>query len=185
MSAECPAWVTRVLTYWFTEVGSAGWFTKSDATDTAVRERFLALYETLAADIPEACYERPDAALAGVVVLDQFSRNMFRGSGRSFAADPAAVMLATHAIARRFDRDFTIEQRLLLYLPFEHAESLALQERSVRLIGALGDPRWTDYAERHRVIIARFGRFPHRNAALGRTTGPEEAAFLSEPGSSF
>jgi uncharacterized protein (DUF924 family) len=120
------------------------------------------------------------------VLLDQVPRNLFRGQGRAFASDAAARAIAREAIDQGFDRNLPQPQRLFLYLPFEHSESLADQDESVRLIGALDEnPTWKDYAIRHRDVIARFGRFPHRNAALGRRNTAEETAFLATPGSSF
>ncbi len=126
----------------------------------------------------------PLAALALVVVLDQFSRNMFRGTPRAFAGDPAALAAATVALERGFDRLLSPAERIFMYLPFEHAEDLAAQHRSLALFEAL-DPNDLEYARRHHEIIARFGRFPHRNAVLGRESTPEEIEFLKGPGSSF
>ena len=126
----------------------------------------------------------PLAALALIVVLDQFSRNLFRGTPRAFVGDPAALAAAASAIERGFDRLLSAQERTFAYMPFEHAEDLAAQRRSLALFGAL-DPDDIDYAKRHHDIIARFGRFPHRNAALGRESTPEEIEFLKRPGSSF
>ena len=126
----------------------------------------------------------PLAALALVVVLDQFSRNMFRGTPRAFAGDPAALAAATSMVERSFDRLLSAQERIFVYLPFEHAEDLAAQRRSLALFDAL-DPDDMEYARRHYEIIARFGRFPHRNAILGRESTAEEAEFLEQPGSSF
>jgi uncharacterized protein (DUF924 family) len=128
----------------------------------------------------------PEQALATVIVLDQFPRNMFRGSPRAFAADPLALGVAREAVARGIDtRVGPIERRVFFYLPFEHSEDLADQNRSVELMRTLGDPEFDKYADAHRVIIERFGRFPHRNAVLGRISTPEEIAFLNGPNSSF
>ena len=126
----------------------------------------------------------PLAALALVVVLDQFSRNMFRGTRRAFAGDPAALAAATHMLEGGFDRLLCAQERTFVYMPFEHAEDLAAQRRSLVLFEAL-DPNDMEYARRHHDIIARFGRFPHRNAVLGRESTPEEIEFLKRPGSSF
>jgi len=126
----------------------------------------------------------PLAALALVVVLDQFSRNMFRGMPRAFAGDPAALAAAAGIVERGFDRLLSAQERTFVYMPFEHAEDLAAQNRSLALFGAL-DPNDMEYARRHHEIIARFGRFPHRNAVLGRESTPEEIEFLKRPGSSF
>lgn len=126
----------------------------------------------------------PLASLALVIVLDQFSRNMFRGAARAFSADSLALAAAAGAIERGFDRLLSPVERTFMYLPFEHAEDLAAQRRSLALFGAL-DPNDMEYVKRHYEIIARFGRFPHRNAILGRESTAEEAEFLRQPGSSF
>jgi uncharacterized protein (DUF924 family) len=123
--------------------------------------------------------------LATVIVLDQFSRNLHRDDARAFAADPQARTLARRALELGVDRGLAPAERLFLYLPFEHSEDLADQQLAVQLVTGLGDAGWTRYAEAHRDIIARFGRFPHRNAVLGRATTPEEEAFLREPMSRF
>lgn len=180
-----PDWSRHVLSFWFGELDRKGWFTKSDATDAAIRQRFLGLYEAIANAVPDTAKSDADTALATVLVLDQFPRNMFRGSPRAFATDPLACVAADHAIAGGLDRLLEIERRVFLYLPFEHSESLADQERAVSLIAALGDDEYTRYAVAHRDIVARFGRFPHRNAVLGRASTAEELEFLKTPGSSF
>jgi len=126
----------------------------------------------------------PLAALALVVVLDQFSRNMFRGTPRAFVGDPAALAAAAGLIERGFDRVLSAQERTFTYMPFEHAEDIAAQRRSLALFEAL-DPNDMEYARRHHEIIARFGRFPHRNAVLGRESTPEEIEFLKQPGSLF
>ncbi|NJD30748.1 MAG: DUF924 domain-containing protein [Gammaproteobacteria bacterium] len=179
-----PRWVAEVLDFWFREIGPTNWFAKSDDVDGQIRSRFDRLHEQVSLEDPTALVT-PRAALAAVIVLDQFSRNMFRGSPRAFASDPLARRLAADAVARGLDRDLTPDQRLFLYLPFEHSEDRADQARSVELIGQLGNERWTLYAEAHRTIIDRFGRFPHRNAILGRTSTPEELELLKDPMGSF
>ncbi len=130
-----------------------------------------------------------EPCLALILLLDQLPRNLFRGSAKAFATDAQAREAARAALARGFDRSLPASWRQFIYLPFEHSEDLADQDLSVKLATALArDPafaRALDYAERHRAIIARFGRFPHRNAALGRVSTAEEEAFLKEPGSSF
>ncbi len=179
-----PAWVAEALDFWFRELGPEAWFAKRDDLDGVIRSRFQALHERLAqgAVIDSST---PRELLAAVLVLDQFSRNMFRGTPRAFAADPLARDLARQAIERGLDRGMTAEERLFLYLPFEHSEDRADQDLSVRLIEALGNEYWTRYAQAHRSIIERFGRFPHRNAILGRTSSPEELKLLEDPMGSF
>ncbi len=125
---------------------------------------------------------RADGALALCLLLDQFPRNMFRGTRRAYRTDPVAVDVADRAIERKHDRAVAPELRRFFYLPFSHSEDPADQERSVALAEALGDPETVKWARHHRDIVARFGRFPHRNAILGRSTTPEEAAFLAEEG---
>lgn len=129
----------------------------------------------------------PDAqtALAAVIVLDQMSRNMFRDTPRAFAADPQALWVAEAAIVRGFDAGLTKDQRMFLYLPFQHAEDRQLQGRSLALMASLGDPELLKWADVHKAIIDRFGRFPHRNGILGRISTPEENEFLKQPDSNF
>ncbi len=178
-------WVYDVLRYWFEETRPQQWFEKDEAFDAEVRRRFLVLHETLAGRPVASLLGEPRTALAAVVVFDQMPRNMFRGTPRAFATDAKALELAEAAIARGFDRGRTTEERMFLYLPFEHAEDRAMQARSVELVAALGDSELTKWAEMHKVVIDRFGRFPHRNAVLGRPSTPEEIEFLKQPGSSF
>jgi uncharacterized protein (DUF924 family) len=175
----------NVLAFWFAPGGRERWFEPDPAFDAEVARRFAPLVEDAAAGRLDACAGEPRGALALCVLLDQFPRNVWRGTPRAFAHDEAARRVADRAVAAKLDRGLPPEQRLFLYLPFEHSENLADQERSVALMAGLGDAEWLDYARRHRDVIARFGRFPHRNAILGRASTPEEEAFLREPGSSF
>lgn len=179
-----PTWVGQVLEFWFGELDEADWWTRNAAVDASIRERFLELHERLVATGCSGVRE-PRTVLASVIVLDQFSRNMFRGSPRAFAADPLARRVAREAIARGLDADMRSEERLFLYLPFEHSEDTADQALSVELIAALGREDWLRFAEAHKSLIDRFGRFPHRNEVLGRPSTPEEIAALKEPMSSF
>jgi uncharacterized protein (DUF924 family) len=182
---EPGAWCAPILDLWFGELGQKAWFTKSDLTDALIRERCLGIHERLAREQPPECASVPRAALAAVIALDQFPRNMFRGTRRAFATDPVALRLARSAVDRGFDRDLIKNERLFLYLPFEHSEDTADQARSVELFASLDDPELLRYAVAHKVIIERFGRFPHRNVILGRRSTPEEEEFLKEPGSAF
>jgi uncharacterized protein (DUF924 family) len=184
----------EVLAFWFGPPGERGkqqkrWFEKSEAFDREVRERFLPLYEEAAAGRLAHLKETAADCLALIVVLDQFPRNMFRGTPRAFATDAAALDAARHAVERGFDRALLPVERLFVYLPFEHSETLADQEKSCELTRPLDAyPETNDiyrYAVLHRDIIRRFGRFPHRNAILGRASTPEEVEFLQGPGSSF
>ena len=178
-------WSNDVLKFWFAEGGSGYWFKKDSAFDETVRLRFLALYEALATCDNDLLLADARTALAAVVVFDQMSRNMFRDTPHAFATDRRALSIAQEAIDRGFDAGLTKDERMFLYLPFEHAEDVTAQARSVTLMATLDDPKLTKLAEAHRRIIDRFGRFPHRNRVLGRTSTPEEMVFLTQPGSSF
>ncbi len=170
-----------VLAFWLS-AGEKRWFKHDEAFDSSIRARFAATYEEGAAGLLNAWESGPQSSLALVIVLDQFPRNMFRGSARSFAADPLARVVAERAIVRGFDQKTTMPTRVFFYLPFEHSETLADQERAVALIGATGDVNFLEWCELHADIIRRFGRFPHRNALLGRTSTAEELAFLDAGG---
>jgi uncharacterized protein (DUF924 family) len=183
-----------VLLFWFGPAAERGkphkrWFTKSEALDREVRERFLPLYEEASAGKLAHLRENAPGCLALIVLLDQFPRNMFRGTPQAFATDPLALDMARDAVGRGFDRAVLPVERLFFYLPFEHSEQLADQDLACELTRPLElvEPGLEAYryALAHRDIIRRFGRFPHRNAILGRTSTPEEIEFLREPGSSF
>jgi uncharacterized protein (DUF924 family) len=182
----------EVLEFWFGEPRGARrrqWFEKDPAFDAQIRARFLPLHEALALGDPAYWLDDAQRCLARIVVLDQFPRNMFRGSPRAFATDPLALQAAHHALAQGYDRRLLPVERMFVYLPFEHSEALAHQERACELCQPLAAFAETHdiyrYALAHRDIIARFGRFPHRNAILGRASTPEELEFLTQPGSSF
>lgn len=177
-------WVGEVLGFWFEKVGEKYWFNPSPEVDELIRERFLPLHEQLAAG-RNFELETSRELLAAVIVLDQFSRNLFRGMPRAYDSDPLARGLADTAIGRGFDRDMTDPQRQFLYMPFQHSEDPKDQARSLALFERLGNEQWTEYALAHKSIIERFGRFPHRNAILGRQSSAEETASLQEPMGSF
>jgi uncharacterized protein (DUF924 family) len=168
------------------------WFEKDPAFDAAIRERFAGAVEAaVVGRFPEGV-ETPRGGLATVLMLDQFTRNMWRDTPRAFCGDPSALALASAMIGAGQDRQLHPMERCFLYLPFEHAENMPEQERCIALYKALAaehpgdqDVDLTSYAEQHAAIIRRFGRFPHRNRILGRTSTAEEAAFLTQPGSSF
>ena len=185
MSMMKDNWSEAVLAFWFGELQPEDWFRKNEVLDARITERFLALYERLATTPVDRLYGPVRQVLATVIVLDQFPRNMFRGSPRSFESDSLALALAARAVADGADAALSIVERKFLYMPYQHSEDAAVQARSVALFAALGDENTLDYAHRHKDIIDRFGRFPHRNAVLGRTSGEEELAFLTQPGSSF
>ena len=129
--------------------------------------------------------DKPRSALAAILALDQFPRNLFRGQARAVATDLQALQLSRNAVGRGHDAGLGVHERLFLYLPFEHSESAADQARAVALISGLGDGEYTRFALAHQDIITRYGRFPHRNEALGRPSSGDELAFLKQPGSSF
>ena len=183
-----------VLLFWFGAPAERGkrhkrWFEKSDAFDREVRERFLHPYEAGFEGKLSGWKAEPRDCLALIVLLDQFPRNMFRGTPRAFAADPVALDTARYAVEQGYDKVLLPVERLFAYLPFEHSESLADQLRACELIKPLERFPETDdayrYALAHLDVIQRFGRFPHRNAILGRASTPEESDFLKQPGSSF
>jgi uncharacterized protein (DUF924 family) len=189
------ATATDVLELWFSDDARKHWWSKNDAFDAEIRARFGALVDEAIDGKHEDWISSPETALALVIVLDQFTRNIFRGSARSFSGDPRARAIVNAAVDRGFDTKLSLERRMFLYMPLQHSENLADQKRSVELF-----TRWAEahdakdqkeiendlvYVRRHYEIIERFGRFPHRNAVLGRETTPEEKAFLAEPMSSF
>lgn len=175
-----------ILAFW-RNAGPKLWFAGDDAFDAAVRERYQPLLETLA-DEPHLLERghpwetRPDGALALTIALDQFPRQIYRGTARAFATDPQARAVANRSLAAGYDQRVETDLRAFFYLPFMHSENLADQDRCVALYEALGNAEGLDYAHIHRDIIVKFGRFPHRNPALGRETTPEEQAFLDAGG---
>uniref|UniRef100_UPI003BACFEA6 DUF924 family protein n=1 Tax=Stappia sp. TaxID=1870903 RepID=UPI003BACFEA6 len=172
---------TDILDFWWT-AGPAKWFAKDDAFDAEIRGRFLQRVEQAATGELDAWAATPHGALALLILLDQFPRNLYRGDKRAFAADGRAREIAARALDNGFDRAFPVNARTFFYLPFEHSEDIADQERSVDLFRRLGDQQTYFYALLHLDVIRRFGRFPHRNEALGRATTAAEAAYLSDGG---
>ena len=187
-----------VLDFWFLPAGDPGygqqraeWFRKDDGFDAAIRVRFGDLIEqAVAGGLREWDAQGATGTLARILVLDQFTRNAWRGTPASFGGDALALAAAQQLADSGADQALLPVQRWFAYMPFEHAEDARMQERSVALFGALaqGDASYDgvlDYAHRHRGVIARFGRFPHRNAILGRASTPDEVAYLAQPGSGF
>ncbi len=185
MTAASEEWIGDVDSFWFEELGRSRWFSKDDDVDAVIRGRFLLLYEVLTTWPAGDAWASAQRALATVLVLDQFPRNIFRNTPQAFATDNLARAVAHGAVAKGLDKPLAPERRLFLYLPFEHSEDRDDQARGVALISGLGDEEFTRYALAHQAVIDRFGRFPHRNAVLGRTSTPEEEAFLEEPGGAF
>lgn len=182
-----------VLEFWFLPPGEPGhgakrkaWFVADPAFDAEVRGRFAAAVDAATLGALDHWQDEGPACLALVLLLDQFPRNIHRGTARAYLADDKARAVAAHALARGYDREVGRWHRVFFYLPFEHSEDLVDQEACCRLMAALDeDPSWADWAVKHREVIARFGRFPHRNEVLGRASTEDEAAFLAEPDSAF
>ncbi len=201
MQDKLPEVARQVLDFWFGHHGSPAWnttrpqwFTKSAAFDDTIRAHFLLAWEAAHSGDPEDGEDwcaTHEGACARVILLDQFPRNLFRNDPRSHATDAHALELAKRIVAGGWDRELpTGYHRMFCYMPFEHSESLPDQDEAVRLMTQLRDETAgqvdvVEWAEKHRAVIRRFGRFPHRNALLGRQSTPEELAFLKEPGSSF
>jgi uncharacterized protein (DUF924 family) len=170
-----------ILGFW-RGLGPEKWFTRDLDVDAAIVSRFLSVHESAAAGRLSDWERTAEGSLALVIALDQFPRHMFRGTARAFATDQLARAVAARAIASGFDRAFAPSERTFFYLPFEHSEDMADQERCLALFRATGDAELLKWAELHADIIRRFGRFPHRNAALGRSTTADEQAFLDAGG---
>jgi uncharacterized protein (DUF924 family) len=173
--------LSALLDFWFDPESRAYWFDSTPAFDGQLRDRFLNLYEEAAAGGLTGWRADGRGCLGLVLLLDQLPRNVFRGSSQAFATDAQARAVTRYPLEMAFDQQLSEAQRLFLYLPLEHSEDLADQDRSVALIAQLtSEPMWKDYADKHRAVIARFGRFPHRNAVLGRESTAEETAFLGD-----
>jgi uncharacterized protein (DUF924 family) len=174
-----------VLDFWFREVGHEQWFAKSDSLDAQIKARFQTTHQ--AASACELSDWRRDAQgrLAEIIVLDQFSRNLFRDEARAFATDALALALAQEAIAGGFDQALEAKEKAFLYMPFMHSESRLIHRKAVELFSAPGLEFNLAFEHKHRAIIDRFGRYPHRNDVLGRVSNEDELAFLKEEGSSF
>ena len=175
----------EILDFWFSEITPAQWYKSDPTVDASIRRRFEGTYRQLHQAVPSEWQETPHAVLAAIIVLDQFPRNMFRGTPQAFAADDKALSLATQAIDKGLDHNLSSVEKQFLYMPFQHAENRSVQARSLKLFATVGDSNVLNFAKRHSDIIERFGRFPHRNAILGRKSTPEESEFLKQPGSSF
>lgn len=174
---------SQILHFWFTELTPQQHFTKDAALDDFIRTRFGPTLETAARCELFTWRATPEGRLAEILVLDQFSRNVYRDTPRAFAQDVLA--LAQELVASGQDRSLPTAQRAFVYMPYMHSESVVIHEQAMELFAQPGMENNLDFERRHKAIIDRFGRYPHRNAVLGRTSTPEELAFLSEPGSSF
>lgn len=170
-----------IVAFW-REAGHARWFARDEAFDDEIRRRFEAVHFAAARGERQHWQEDAVGTLALLLLLDQFPRNLFRGSGHAFATDGLALHYARRAVAAGFDQAIEPQLRAFVYLPFEHSESLEDQRRSVALFRGIGDAEYDRYAVAHLEVIERFGRFPHRNRALGRENTPEEQAWLDAGG---
>jgi len=174
-----------VLDFWFDEIEPAQWWKSDPAFDALVRARFGDLHRAAVLGELYAWRAEANGRLAEILVLDQFSRNICRGTSAAFAADPMALALAQEAVAGGYDQALPTQRRLFFYLPYMHSESALIHEVALSLFRDPGLADNLDFELRHKAIIDRFGRYPHRNAVLGRVSTPEEVRFLEEPGSSF
>lgn len=176
---------SHILAFWFEETTPEQWWSKDDDFDALIAERFGALHAQASAGELWQWRLTPQGRLAEILVLDQFSRNLFREDARAFAADPMSLALAQEAVACGDDLKLNDTERHFLYLPYMHSESQTIHEEALRLYKALGKELAIEFELKHKTIIDRFGRYPHRNAVLGRKSTEEEIAFSKEPGSSF
>jgi len=175
----------EVLRFWLEECGRDMWFRSSLALDEQIMARFRDTHLMLAGGGVETWRATPEQRLAAIIVLDQFPRNIYRATPLAFATDGLALREAKLAIEAGADQAIAAAHRCFFYMPFEHSEVLAEQDRSVALFEALGDAEYADYARRHREVIVTYGRFPHRNAIVGRSSSEAELAYLAQPGSGF
>ena len=178
--------IADILAFWHDEHGFDDWFKQNDAFDAAIRDRFADHVEAAAKGAYDTWSSCADGALALIILLDQMPRNLYRGQARAYATDDKALAVALKSVDAGFDLQQPRDRRLFYYMPFEHCEDLEHQELCMTLMAdRIGNDEFVHYAKLHRDIVARFGRFPHRNAVLGRNSTAEELAFLQEPNSSF
>jgi uncharacterized protein (DUF924 family) len=176
---------TEILEFWFEEIEPSQWWVKDESFDELIRQRFLEIHKKAVACELYEWRKTSLGALAEIIVLDQFSRNMFRDKPESFAYDSIALALSQFAIASGFDSELSPEKRSFLYMPFMHSESLVIHSVAESLFLELGNKSAIEFENKHKAIIEQFGRYPHRNKILGRVSTSKEAAFLRHPGSSF
>ena len=174
-----------VIDFWFDEIDPASWWRKDADFDELIRRRFQSVHRAAVAGELFAWRERPQGRLAEIIVLDQFSRNLYRDDPRAFACDGMALVLAQEAVRGGYDRELYPPMRTFIYMPYMHSESAAVHEQALKLFDQPGMESNLDFERRHKSIIDRFGRYPHRNLVLGRTSTAAELAFLQQPGSSF
>lgn len=175
----------EILNFWFHEINPSQWWKKDECFDHLIEQRFSAIHARVGRCELFEWRQTAQGRLAEIIVLDQFSRNMFRGSPEAFAYDPLALALAQEAVAAHADKHLDIAQRSFLFMPYMHSESPAIHSIAMQLFMNKCSPESFEFEKRHQQIIARFGRYPHRNNVLGRTSTAEEIEFLKQPGSSF
>jgi len=175
----------EIIKFWFEELSPNQWFVSSEELDAQIFERFGEIHDAAVRGELESWRATPEGSLAEIIVLDQFSRNIYRGQPGAFANDLAALVLAQEAIRKDFHTEVETFKRSFFYMPFMHSESSKIHERAVKLFDEPGMEEYLDYEFKHKKIIERFGRYPHRNQILGRSSTSEEIEFLSQPGSSF
>lgn len=177
--------IEEIVSFWFSSESKVYWFKKHPAFDEAIRTRFLSRYEEARDEMLWGWKNTPKGVLALIILLDQFPRNLFRESKKAYATDDKALKLTKYAIERGYDKELSEEQRIFVYMPLMHSEKLEDQKQSVLLFSHPGFEYSLEYAQMHKMIIDRFGRFPHRNNAMERPSTPEEIEFLMGPNSSF
>lgn len=175
----------QVLKFWFEELTPQQWFTKSDELDAVIKVRFTQLLKSASQCELFEWRQSAEGRLAEIIVLDQFSRNIYRDQAKAFAQDPLALALAQEAVSVGADKLLSDQQKAFLYMPYMHSESKAVHEQAVKLFSQPGLEYNLDFEMKHKVIIDEFGRYPHRNEILGRSSTPEEIGFLKQPNSSF
>jgi uncharacterized protein (DUF924 family) len=177
--------IATVIDFWFNQLTPAQWYAKSDALDQQIKEAFLDVHRAVVAGECDLWRDTAEGRLAEIIILDQFSRNMFRGSAMSFAYDSQALTLAQEAVRHGVDQQFSAQKKQFLYMPYMHSESLVVHQTAVALFDQPGLEESLEFEYKHLAIIQRFGRYPHRNELLGRASTLEELEFLQQPGSSF
>lgn len=177
--------INDVLDFWFEELTPQQWFVKDPALDKTIADRFEPVYRHIVNGECEDWLQTAEGSLAYVIVLDQFARNIFRDQAQAFAADSRAITAAQQGVTKGFDQQLEKSRRHFLYMPYMHSEDPSVHETAVKLFTALGNYMTLEYEFKHKAIIDRFGRYPHRNAVLGRESTPEELEFLKGPDSSF
>lgn len=181
-ASNLPGEALQVLEFWFEKLKPEQWWVKDDGVDAEIKRQFGELYSCVSRQVPSDWLETPEGCLAAVIVLDQFPRNMFRNDALSYESDAKALALASETVAKGWDMKLDPHRRQFLYMPYQHSEVLEDQIKSVELFRALGNEDNLDFAIKHKDIVERFGRFPHRNEILGRKSTPEELEFLKAPG---